>query len=773
MRTRRPAARRPFIPSPIARACVGAAAVIATAGGAQAADMPAAAPAATASAAAAAAAAALAAQQLPTVTIDSSAVEGFRAPPRHSFKITGRTLREQPATQLPEALARNLPGAALTHEQGNDMQPSLRFNGFAASPLLGTPQGLSVFQDGVRVNEPFGDTVNWDMLPANAIRSITLVPYADPVFGLNTLGGSVLVETRDGRRDPGGEVGVEAGSFGRTAESARIGGVRGDWSYFVAARNQHENGFAPYNPSGNRTLFAKATRDADGNRLDLSYTFAQSHLSGSQTLPAEWMNTPTDIYTVPDWIDNQLNLFNIGDTQVLSRHWQVTGRVYLRNSDQSGYNSNVNNNYDSTQPISADNSVASNVVNALHQQARGVTLAVRNDTPLAGMPNVVTAGVDYDRQTVGYTQVQQPATFTPLRYSVGTGPFDQQPVDLGVRNVYRGIYLTEKLSPTHWLDVDAGGRYEDASVDMSDRLGGALGGSHSFSRFNPSVGVDLHPTHRASYYLRYAQGMRVPMPVELTCASPTAPCTLPNVLVADPSLAPEVAHTVQAGGVWRVAGMRLRASYTHTALDNAIQFISLSSMTQGYFTNIPQELFRTATVDLLGGSTHWQWSASLSHTLATYESGFLEQSSSNSTADASGNIQVRPGDRLPNIPVWSAALSAQYTPTERWALRGQLVAYSDRYAQGDENNQDVHGTVGGFAVVNVGARYRVDRHWHVDLSVHNLFNRVYADFGQLGQNEFTGPNRSFSGAQNSWSNSQFVAPGAPRGIWMGVSYAWD
>lgn len=765
MRHRRFAPRQLAPASSATRVCLGIAAMIAAAGGAHAATPSAPAPAAAASAAQA--------QQLPTVTVESSAVEGFRAPPRHSFKITGRTLREQPATQLPEALAQHLPGAALTHEQGNDMQPSLRFNGFAASPLLGTPQGLSVFQDGVRINEPFGDTVNWDLLPSDAVRSITLVPYADPVFGLNTLGGSVLVHTRDGRSDPGGEVGVEAGSFGRTAEHARIGGVRGDWSYFVAASNQHENGFAPYNPSGNRTLFAKATRDADGNRLDLSYTFAQSHLSGSQTLPAEWMNTPTDIYTVPDWIDNQLNLFNIGDTQVLSPHWQVTGRVYLRNSDQSGYNSNVNNNYDSTQPTTPDNAVANNVVNALHQQARGVTVAVRNDTPVAGLPNVLTAGVDYDRQTVGYTQVQQAATFTPQRYSVGAGPFDQQPVDLGVRNVYRGVYLSDKLSPTRWLDVDAGGRFEDASVDMTDHLGGALGGNHSFSRFNPSVGVDLHPTHRASYYLRYAQGMRVPMPVELTCASPTAPCTLPNVLVADPSLQPAIAHTVQGGGEWHLAGMRLRASYTHTTLDNAIQFISLSSMTQGYFANIPQEMFRTATVDLLGGSEHWQWSASLSHTLATYESAFLEQSSSNSTADANGNIQVRPGDRLPNIPVWSASLSTQYTPSDRWALRGQVTAYSDRYAQGDENNQDAHGSIGGFAVVNVGARYRVDRHWRVDLSVHNLFNRVYADFGQLGQNEFTGPERSFSPAQSTWTNTQFVAPGAPRGIWIGASYAWD
>ena len=717
------------------------------------------------------AASAAAALQLPTVIVRSSATEGFRAAPRGAYAISGRTLREQPATPLPEALAQHLPGAALTHEQGNTLQPSLRVNGFAASPLLGTPQGLSVFQDGVRVNEPFGDTVNWDLLPSNAIRSITLVPYADPVFGLNTLGGSVLIETRDGRHDPGGEIGMEVGSFGRTAEHVRVGGRHGHWSAFVAARDQHDNGIAPDTPSRNRTLFAKATRDADGNQLDVSYTFAQSHLSGSQTLPADWLRTPATVYTAPDWIDNQLDFLNIGDTQVLAPHWQVTARVYLRNSDQSGLNSNVNNSYDGTTPTLA-NPVADNVLDALHQQSRGVTLAVRTDAALAGMRNVLSAGVDFDRQTVAYTQARQAATFTSQRDTLGIGPFDQQRVELGVHNVYRGFYFSEKLSPNPAWDLEGGGRYDDAHVDMIDHLGGALGGAHGFARFNPSVGVDLHPTHRASYDLRYAQGMRVPMPVELTCASPSAPCTLPNVLVADPSLAAEVAHTVQAGAVWHLAGMRLRASYTRTALDNAIQFISLPGMTQGYFTNIPQERLRTMTVDLLGGRAHWQWSASLSHTLATYESAFLEQSASNSSADASGNIQVRPGDRLPNIPVWTAALSAQYMPTERWTLRGQLVAYSDRYAQGNENNQDARGRVGGFAVVNFGTRYRVNSRWRIDLSIHNLFNRVYEDFGQLGQNAFTGPDRSFSRDPTTWRNTEFVAAGAPRAAWLGLSCSW-
>lgn len=710
--------------------------------------------------------------QLQTVTVFTGGTEGFRAPPKHAYAIDNDTLKRQPATNFPQLLAQHLPGVALTHEQGNPLQPTLHFNGFAASPLLGTPQGLSVFQDGVRVNEPFGDVVNWDLIPTNAIRSIHLVPITDPVFGLNTLGGAVLLHTEDGLSAPGGDVGMEFGSFGKTSEQARYGTHAGDWSYFFAVQNQHENGFAPYTASSDRSLFGKVTRQANGNDLDFSYTFAKSHLAGSQTLPKQWMNTPTAVYTAPDNIDNQLNFFNLGDTQSLSPHWQLAARLYLRNSDQSGFNSNVNGNYDGN-TTTLGNSVADNVLNGLQQQSRGLSLALHNDNPLFGLGNNASLGMSVDHQSVDFTQIQQAATFTPQRYTVGVGPFDQGPVSLGVRNRYSGVYFTDRLAATPWLDLSAGGRYERANVDMTDRLGGALGGNHSYSRFNPSVGLDLHPSPKASYYLRYAEGMRVPMAVELTCASPDAPCTLPNVLVADPDLHLVIARTAQAGAVWKLGWIRVHAEYTHTQLNNAIQFISLANMTQGYFINIPQELFRTATLDLTSGSERWLWSASISHTVATYESGFQEPSASNSSADANGNIQVQPGNRLPNIPTWSVKLLAQYQPSERLQLHGAVVAYGARYAQGDENNQDSNGRVPGYAVVNLGAQYKLDQHWRLNLSIHNLFNRVYADFGQLGVNEFTGANRSFSSDPATWQNTQFVAPGAPRGIWLGASYAWN
>ncbi len=49
----------------------------------------------------------------------------------------------------------------------------------------------------VRINEVFGDTVNWDLIPSNAIKSITVVA-GNPLYGLNTLGGALNISMKDG-----------------------------------------------------------------------------------------------------------------------------------------------------------------------------------------------------------------------------------------------------------------------------------------------------------------------------------------------------------------------------------------------------------------------------------------------------------------------------------------------------------------------------------------------------------------------------------------------
>src|SRR4051812_23741888 len=119
------------------------------------------------------------------------------------------------------ALQQQVPGLIIRAPTGNPFQPGIQFPGFVGSPPAGTPQGLAVYQNGVRINEAFGDTVNWDLIPTAAIRSVTVVTN-NPAFGLNALGGAVNVLMKNGFNYQGAEINTMGGSFGR-AEFGAVG----------------------------------------------------------------------------------------------------------------------------------------------------------------------------------------------------------------------------------------------------------------------------------------------------------------------------------------------------------------------------------------------------------------------------------------------------------------------------------------------------------------------------------------------------------------------
>jgi iron complex outermembrane receptor protein len=136
---------------------------------------------------------------------------------------TAEDIASRQALDLPELLERAFDSVNLNATQGNPFQMDVNFRGYSASPLLGTPQGLSVFVDGVRVNESFGDTVNWDLISRIAIDRVALLPGSNPVFGLNTLGGALVIHTKSGFEHPGYGLRVSGGSFGRLGLEAEYG----------------------------------------------------------------------------------------------------------------------------------------------------------------------------------------------------------------------------------------------------------------------------------------------------------------------------------------------------------------------------------------------------------------------------------------------------------------------------------------------------------------------------------------------------------------------
>ena len=238
--------------------------------------------------------------------------------------------RQHPLT-LADFLNNNFSGINISESQNNPFQPDVNYHGFTASPLLGTPEGLSVFVDGVRVNESFGDTVNWDLIPEIAISNITLMSGSNPLFGLNTLGGALAVQTKSGHDFPGTELQAYGGAFGRRAFEGATGGSVGNFDYFLASNYFDEDGWRDLSPSTVRQVFGKAGWQDETTDVDISYTWANTSLIGNGAVPESLLAYNREaIYTAPDFTNNKVNFVNATGSHFLRNHLLVSANAYYR-----------------------------------------------------------------------------------------------------------------------------------------------------------------------------------------------------------------------------------------------------------------------------------------------------------------------------------------------------------------------------------------------------------------------------------------------------------
>ena len=248
---------------------------------------------------------------------------------------------EQHRLTLADYLRANLASVFVNEAQSNPLQPDLHYRGFVASPLLGLPQGLAVYQDGVRVNEPFGDTVNWALIPESAISEALLVPGSNPLFGLNTLGGAVAVRTKDGLKHPGTSATLSAGSFGRREFAAETGGhARNErFDYFATVSALREDGWRDHSPTSARQGFAKLGWNGAASGVDASLTWADTDLVGNGAVPVELLEVePAAIFTRPDQTRNDLLQLNVVAHREVAGGIRLAGNVYGRSSDIATYN---------------------------------------------------------------------------------------------------------------------------------------------------------------------------------------------------------------------------------------------------------------------------------------------------------------------------------------------------------------------------------------------------------------------------------------------------
>ncbi|MDB5864612.1 MAG: TonB-dependent receptor [Betaproteobacteria bacterium] len=722
-------------------------------------------------------------QLAPVEVIGATPVPGADVPreyiPANVQTIDASTIRSTHSLSLPELMMNRLPSVNVNEAQGNPYQMDVSYRGYTASPMLGTPQGLSVYQDGVRVNEPFGDVVNWDLIPLFAIEGLTLVPGSNPLFGLNTLGGALVLQTKSGLTSPGTEASLSGGSFGRRRLELAHGAKSGSLHAFAALTGFEENGWRDASPSRVHNFFGKLGQRTAKMEWDLALTYGKSNLVGNGLLPEPMLAARREqIYTRPDITRNEMAMAALNASYWITDDQKISGLLYQRRNRTATLNGDVN---DAFQDLPDPNGVEHRT--QTRQRSDGMTL--QWSRPAARQQSVL--GAAYDRSRSRFTQTEADGSFDATRAVVPAG--DPQ-VDAQLRGSTRNasVYLTHTHELTTDVHLTASARYNVTRVETVDELNGNavpnLNADFTYRKLNPALGATWQAMPALALYAGYSQGNRAPSPIELGCADPARPCTLPNALQSDPFLKQVVARTLEIGARGTLPqDMRWNAALFHAQNTDDILFVGTStSASRGFFQNFGRTRRQGAELALSGRASLFEWHASYSHVRATFESGACVVSLSNSTAGASPacaaqQIEVKPGNLIPGVPLHNFKLNVVARPAASWTVGSTLTAYSSQYVRGNENNAHApdgaafngSGKLGGYALLDLYTTYDLGAAWQVFAKVTNVFDREYASAGQLGRSAFDAQG-SFIPDANNWTHQQFVGPGAPRAGWIGVRY---
>ena len=264
--------------------------------------------------------------------------------PAPAQTATGADIARSQSLDLTGFMKRNLSGVYINDVQNNPFQPDVSYRGYTASPLLGTPQGLSIYMDGVRLNQPFGDVVGWDLIPRAAIDSLTLMPGSNPLFGLNTLGGALSIQTKDGRTSPGTAVQTIYGSHNRRAVEFEHGGSNSKGvNWFVTGNRFSEDGWRDNSPSDVRQLFSKLGWADAKTDLSLTLAVADNRLTGNGLQEQRLLSRDyRSVYSKPDETVNKSIFLNLSGKHSLNDEVLLSGNAYYRKIKTSTLNGDIN-----------------------------------------------------------------------------------------------------------------------------------------------------------------------------------------------------------------------------------------------------------------------------------------------------------------------------------------------------------------------------------------------------------------------------------------------
>ena len=695
--------------------------------------------------------------------------------PEAVYRLDADDIVELQTPEITEALELRVPGVQRNPFQENPFQQDLLFRGFLASPLVGAPIGLSAQLDGIRINEAFGDTVNWDLIPESALEVTEVVAGPDAVFGRNTLGGSIFVRTKDGFSHPRASLSGFGGSNERKAVAGEWGGNRNGFAWYLNGDWLDEDGWRRRTESELRRIFSKGSFRDDNTRVDITYQFADNDLVGNGLAPKSTLSQEWDeIYTFPDETHNRLHHASFTVSSAPTDRGNLRAQLFIRDYERKTKNGDVElecedsmgNEIDvvpglceasggELEPAGEDRETDTESLSVGGRVEYGLAFEPRQ------IPNDLVFGVSFDGSYSRFKQSEAEGDLFQEGLAWGiqrTEPFElETDVKSQQRNV--GVFLRDAIELTPKLALTAAGRFDYVWLRLRDKSGDPddadLNGTHNFHAFTGGGGLTYSPTESLVLFASYREGWRAPTPAELTCADPDDPCNLPNAFVADPPLDPVRVGSVEVGlrGELRPFGTRFSTAFYRSTLRDDILFVQAEVGGGGFFTNVSKTRRMGVEVQLVGARGPARWHFNYAWTDARYES--FETLAS--PVDPAG-IPISPGDRIPGVPEHAIVGSFAWALFPWWDVGVDTRWVSGQYLRGDDNNQ--FAKTPSFTKVNLRSRWELPYGFSLWGRITNLLDKKARIGGARNFNAFADP----------IDVERFLAPGPQRQYWIGLTW---
>src|SRR5580692_575561 len=700
-------------------------------------------------------------------------------------------------TTLPDTLGRSAPGVTVGNVSGNEFEPDLFYRGFDASSVTGTPQGLAVYQNGTRINEAFGDVVNWDVIPTNAIDTTTIIA-ANPIFGLNALGGAVTVTMKNGFTWQGAEADFTGGSAARAEEQIQYGKQVGNWSVYMAATQINDGGWRVAEASQLTNFYGDVGYKANGFESHLQLTAGNTQFGVAAFTPIQQLQSNFgSAFTIPQTTYNQMVMLQWTGSYAYSPTLNFQGGAYFRQFNQQHVDGNgtevtpcppfscLNGSpvHDTLGGIIPDISQGGTLDlgedddNQTQSRSVGVTGQVVDTDKIFGRDNSLTVGTSLDYGWTHYIGSSQlgTITFAGNAFPVTPSPFiinepDSflNPIDVRANNTYVGVYALDTFNATDRLTLTGGARFNYAAINLEGTNDALLSGFSDYFHLNPTVGLTYKITPDINFYAGYAMTNRTPTPFELGCASPTTPCIVNNFLSADPALKQVVGNSFELGfrGQNALAAFGLgpewgklqwSAGLFRTTSTNDILPLTSTFNGFGFFANVGTTLRQGAELSAQWTGDRWSAYANYTYIDAIYLTTFEEPSPNNPLADANGNIPITNGTQIAGIPKNTVKVGVDYAVTDKWKIGADMVAASSQVITGNENNAVPQ--VPGYAVFGLHTSYQVGKQVQVFGLIQNLFDQKFYTAGALFDTT------SFPNSAPFLTNPTSLGPGRPFAVY--------